>query len=139
MALAKKRTALILRSDGPIEKLIEAVIHKNLGGSYRLKFPRFDSEAEMFRIAQERRIDLVCVYLGNVRWKLGKGSRFQRGLNALAYLKAEYGIVAVATQGMPLTNQAKRSGVAFFETPFCLDEFLKAVRACLDSTVPGEL
>ncbi len=138
MAFAQKPTVLILRSDGPIEMLIEAVIRKNLGGSYRLKFHRFDSETEMFRIAQERRIDLVCVYLGNVRWEPGNGSPFQRGLNALGYLKTEFGINAIATQGMPLTKQAKRARVAFIEAPFCVDELLKAVRVCLDSTVPGE-
>jgi hypothetical protein len=137
MTLAQKRTASILCSDGPVEMAIEAAIRKNLGGWYRLKFHRFDSETEMFRIAQERRIDLVCVYLGNVRWKLGKGSPFQRGFNALGYLKTEYGINAIATQGLPLTKQAKRARVAFFETPFRVDELLKAVRACLECPASG--
>ena len=137
MTPAQKRTAAILCSAGPIEMVIEAAIRKNLGGWYRLRFHRFDSETEMFRIAQARRIDLVCVYLGNVRWKLGQGSHFQRGLNALAYLKTEYGINAIATQGLPLAEQAKRVRVAFLQTPFRVDELLKAVRACLECPTSG--
>lgn len=137
MTPAQKRTAAILCSDGPIEAFIEAVIRKKLGDSYRLKFYHFDSEAEMFRIAQEQRIDLVCVYLGNVRWKLGKGSPFQRGLNALGYLKTEYGVNAIATQGLPLAKPAERARVAFFEAPFCVDELLKAVRAGLECPASG--
>jgi hypothetical protein len=137
MTPAQKRTAAILCSDGPIEVFIEAVIRKKLGDSYRLRFHHFDSEAEMFRIAQKRRIDLVCVYLGNVRWKPGTGSPFQRGLNALGYLKTEYGVNVIATQGLPLAKQAERARVAFFEGPFCVDGLLRAVRACLECPASG--
>jgi len=139
LALAKqgqpaKPVFTVLRSKDLIGEVYEAVIKSELESRYELRFISFETEAEMLQLAREQPFDLTILYLGNVSWA-GTGMSgwgpVDRAVVGLGRLRAQHGKPIIAMQGLDLTKRFEGTGVTFLMAPVNMQEFRRALEACL--------
>ena len=148
----------VLRSKDLIGEVYEAVIKSELESRYELRFISFETEAEMLQLAREQPFDLTILYLGNVSWagtgmsgsagrdtlnaeNLGNVSWAGTGMSGwgpvdravvgLGRLRAQHGKPIIAMQGLDLTKRFEGTGVTFLMAPVNMQEFRRALEACL--------
>jgi DNA-binding response OmpR family regulator len=145
LALAKngksKPQFLVLAGADHFADLWEVLLKSKLQERYEVRILRFETDAELIRLATEHPFDLVFLYLGNIRWTEFKGQHqkdwltndflLQHMVGTLAHLQRTHDKPIIATQGMDWAHKFSGTGVSFFQAPFRMEDVWPVVEASL--------